>query len=127
MATVGGSIEEVSFRGRVFAVASDADATVKLGGDENEVKSNGDGTARMVKTVVPWSMSGVELDVDQIRGDQTFLQELADGSEFVTVTITLADGTVLQGSGIVSDELGFSTQNSTVGITAGGPGKLTPQ
>ena len=127
MPSVGGSIEEISFRGRVFAVAADADATVKLGGDENEVQSNGDGSARLVKTVVAWSMTGVELDVNHERGDQTFLQELADGAEFVDVTITLASGTVLQGSGTIFDALEFSTQKSTVGISASGPGKLTRQ
>ncbi len=45
MAAVGGSIESVTLDGRTFAVAADAEAQRKLGGFENEVQANGDGTA----------------------------------------------------------------------------------
>ena len=48
MAAVGGSIESVTLDGREYGVAADAEAQRKLGGWENEIQSNGDGTARMV-------------------------------------------------------------------------------
>ena len=59
MPAVGGSIQSISIRGRIFPVASDAEANKKLGGFENEVQANGDGTARKVMTRVPWSIDGL--------------------------------------------------------------------
>ena len=70
MAAVGGSIESVNLSGREFAVAADAEAQRKLGGFENEVQANGDGTARLIKTRVPLSLDGLTIEIDDDRGDQ---------------------------------------------------------
>jgi hypothetical protein len=78
MGAVGGSIESVSLNGRNFAVAADAEAQRKLGGFENEVMANGDGTARLIKTRVPLSLDGLTVEVDDDRGDQEFLHDLTD-------------------------------------------------
>ena len=59
MAAIGGSLESVSLDGREFPVAADAEVQRKLGGFENEVQASGDGSARMVKTRVPWSLDGL--------------------------------------------------------------------
>jgi hypothetical protein len=123
----GGSIVSASIRGRTFSVASDADVTIKLGGYENEKKSNGDSTARTVKMMVTWAVTGLVLTVDPIKGDQEFLQEVADNNEDVDNTITLANGQVLQGVGTITDAIEFSTQNSTATVSLGGGGKLTQQ
>jgi len=127
MTAVGGSIESCSIRGRLFAVAADAEANRKLGGFENEVQANGDGTARLVKTRIAWLIDGLTVVVDDVRADQEFLQEIADGNDFVPITITLASGTTYQGTGTVSGEIQFSTQNATAQIALSGPGKLTQQ
>ena len=127
MAAVGGSIESISIDGRNFPVASDAEANRKLGGFENEVMSNGDGTARIVKTRVPWSLDGISVEIDDSRGDQEFLQETADGNGFVPIAITFASGISYQGSGIVSSELQASSQNATAGLTLSGPGTMSQQ
>ena len=70
---IGGSIEEITLSGRSFAVAADAEAQRKLGGFENEVLANGNGTARLIKTRVPLSIDGLTLEVDDDRGDQEYL------------------------------------------------------
>lgn len=127
MAAVGGSIESVSIRGRLFPVASDADANRKLGGFENEVQANGDGTARIVKTRVPWMIDGLSLEIDEDRADQEFLQEIADGRDFVAITITFASGITFQGRGTVSGEIQASSQSATAPITLSGPGELSQQ
>ena len=127
MGAVGGSIESISIRGRLFPVAADAEATRKLGGFENEVQPNGDGSGRIVKTRVAWSLDGLQVEINDTRADQEFLQEIADGLEAVPITITLASGTTYQGKGIVTGELGASTQNATATIGIMGEGTLTQQ
>ena len=124
---VGGSIESIAIDGRNFPVASDAEANRKLGGFETEVQANGDGTARVVKTRVPWSLDGVTVEIDDDRGDQEFLQGIADGNGFVPVTITLASGVTYQADGTVTGEIQASSQNATAGISLSGPGTMTKQ
>lgn len=127
MGAVGGSIESISIRGRLFPVAADSEATRKLGGFENEVQANGDGSARIVKTRVPWSLDGLQVEINDTRADEEFLQEIADALEPVPITITLASGVTYQGKGTVTGEIGTSTQNSTATIGLMGEGTLTQQ
>jgi hypothetical protein len=127
MPAVGGSIQSISIRGRIFPVASDAEANKKLGGFENEVQANGDGTARLVKTRVPWSIDGLQVEINDDRGDHEFLQEIADGLDFVSITLELASGTVYEGTGTITDEVQASSQNATASIKMGGPGTLGAQ
>lgn len=127
MAAVGGSIESIEINGRNFAVASDAEATRKLGGFEKEMAANGDGTARVMKTRVPWSLDGVTVEIDDDKGDQEFLQEIANGNGMVPVSITFASGITYSGSGTITGELGAGSQNATAGISLSGPGELGKQ
>lgn len=127
MAAVGGSIESISLGGRIFAVAADAEAERKLGGFENEVQANGDGTARLIKTRVPLAISGLTVEVDDYRGDAEFLQSLADRPDFFPIAITYASGLVYQGTAQIVDETASSSQNATASISLSGPGRLTKQ
>lgn len=127
MTAVGGSIESVNLSGREFAVAADAEAQRKLGGWENEVQANGDGTARLIKTRVPLSIAGLTIEIDDNRGDQEFLQDLADQNDFWPLGITYASGVTYQGTGQIVGENPASSQNATAAIDLMGPGKLTKQ
>lgn len=127
MAAVGGSIESITLEGRNFAVAADAEAQRKLGGFENEVQANGDGTARLIKTRVPLSIDGLTLEVDDERADQQFLQELSNRNDFFAIAITLASGKVYQGTAQIVGETQVSSQNATASINLMGPGILTLQ
>jgi hypothetical protein len=127
MGAVGGSIESISIRGRLFPVAADAEANKKLGGWENEVQSNGNGSARLVKTRVPWLIDGLVVEVNDDRADAEFLQEIADGLELVSITVTYASGITYQGTGTVTSELQSSSQNATASVTLSGAGTLTQQ
>lgn len=127
MTAIGGSIETVSISGRQFSVTADADVNRKLGGKENEVLANGDGTARIIKTAVPWSLEGLVVQIDDTFGDQEFLQEIADGNDFVAIALTYATGEVYQGSGIVVADLASSNQTASGTISLMGSGKLSPQ
>jgi hypothetical protein len=127
MTVIGGSIESVSIRGRLFAVAADADAKKKLGGFTVEVSANGDGTARKIMTRVPWSIDGITLNMDDSLGDQEFIQGIADLKEYVDITMTLCSGVVLQALGTVTGDIEGSTMASTLAVNLGGPGKVTSQ
>ncbi|MEE8574114.1 MAG: hypothetical protein V3T30_01775, partial [Thermodesulfobacteriota bacterium] len=123
----GGSIEDVTLGGRSFAVAADAEAQRKLGGFENEVQANGNGTARLIKTRVPLSIDGLTIEVDDDRGDQEFLQELANRTDFFPIAITYASGISYQGSAQIVGENPASSQSATAAISLMGPGLLTKQ
>jgi hypothetical protein len=127
MGAVGGSIESISIRGRLFPVAADAEATKKMGGIENEVASNGDGTGRLLKTRVPWMLDGIAVEVNDDRGDAEFLQEIADGLEFVPISITFASGRTFQASGTVTGEVAASSQSATATVSLSGPGSMSQQ
>ncbi|MCK5601858.1 hypothetical protein KAR91_08320 [Candidatus Pacearchaeota archaeon] len=127
MTVIGGSIESISLSGRNFSVAADAEGQRKLGGTINEVQSNGDGTARIIKTREPWSLDGLTVAVDDARADQEFLQNLADANDFFAIAVTLASGVVYQGSGQITGDLQFSTQNAMATVSLMGQEKLTKQ
>lgn len=127
MTAVGGSIESISIRGRIFPVAGDADATLQLGGWQNEVQPNGNGTARIIKTRIPWRLEGVQIEVDDNRADHEFLQEIADGQDYVPCAISLNSGITWSGNGTVVDTPGRTTMASTCGIVLAGQGKLEQQ
>ena len=127
MPAVGGSIQEISIRGRIFPVAADADNNRKIGGFENENSSNGDGSARLIKTRVPWILGVLTVEVNDDRDDHKFLQDIADANTYEVITITYVSGATWQGDGTITDSLEFSSQNSTAELTLGGPDKLTKQ
>lgn len=127
MAPVGGSIESVTLDGRTFSVPADAESQRKLGGFENEVLSNGDGTARQIKTRVPLSIDGLTVAIDDSNGDDEFLQALANRNDFWPVAITYASGEVYQGSCQLVGEMPTGSQAASKAISLAGPGVLTRQ
>lgn len=127
MPAIGGSIESVTLDGRNFPVAADAEAQRKLGGFENEVQANGDGTARLIKTRVPLSLDGLVLEVDDDRGDQEFLQELSNRNDYFPVAISYPSGATYQGTAQIVGETQASSQNATAAVSLMGPGVLTKQ
>jgi hypothetical protein len=124
---IGGSIESVSVDGRLFPVAADAAANRNLGGFKNEVSANGNGTARLLKTRVPWMIDGLTLEIDDDRNDQEFLKRVADGKEFVDMTFTFASGHTYQGSGQIVDDLAFDSSKATAELKFSGPGDASQQ
>jgi len=127
MAAVGGSIESVSIDGRNFPVAADAESNRKLGGTENEIENNGNATSRLIKTRVSWMIDGLQVEVDDDRGDHEFLQERANYNGFFSVGVTYASGAVYQGTGQITGELQVSSKSTTAAVSLGGQGVLTKQ
>lgn len=127
MAAVGGSIESLTLDGREFPVPADVEAQRKLGGFENEVQANGNGTARLIKTRVPLSIDGVTVETDDSRGDQEFIQALANRNDFFPVAMTYASGITYQGTAQLVGENPASSQSATQQVSLMGPGILTKQ
>ena len=124
---VGGSIESVTIRGRILPVPADVDANMKLGGFENEVKANGNGSARLIKLRVPWSVNGLKVEIDHNRSDLEFLKEIADGQDFVPMAITYASGFTYQGKGQIVSEVQASSMDASCELSLSGPGDATQQ
>lgn len=127
MPAVGGSIESITLDGRNFAVAADAESQRKLGGFENEVQANGDGTARLIKTRVPLSIDGLTLEIDDDRADHEFLQDLSNRNDFFPIVISYASGNDYQATAQIVGETQTSSQNATAAVSLMGPGRLTKQ
>lgn len=127
MTAIGGSIESVTLAGREFAVAADAEANRKMGGFENEVQSNGNGTARLIKTRVPMAIDGLTLVVDDARGDHEYLQSLSNRNDFFPVGITYVSGLTYGGTGQITGELQSSSKAATAQVSIMGPGVLSRQ
>jgi len=128
MTAIGGPIQEVTIDGRLFPVAADADTTRDLGGFTNEVSPNGDGSARLLKTRIPWSIEGLTLQCDDAQADQEFLQNVSNSNDWTNaITIKFASGLVYQGKGTITDKVEFSSSKATASVKLGGPGQLTQQ
>ena len=127
MAAVGGSLESITIDGREFPVAADVEAQRKLGGFENELLANGNGTSRLIKTRVPWSLEGVVVEVDDGRGDHEFLQAAADSFDLFPVALTYSSGFTYQGTGQIVAEMQASSQNASAAVSLMGTGVLTRQ
>lgn len=120
MAAVGGPVESITINGRNFVCDSEDDVSITPKGFQNEVKMNGDGTSRLVKSWHIGSIEGLNITIDNQAGDLEFLQEVQDKREFVPVQCTLVDGTVYNGTMQITDAVPLSTKESTAEITLNG-------
>lgn len=127
MGNISGSLRGMSIKGREFSATADADLARKLGGVENEVQPNGDLTARIVQTVVPWRVGGITVGIRDDRGDQEFLQEIADSGEEVHITFTFRSNIAYQANGTIVGEIAFNSMAGTAGIECAGGGTATKQ
>lgn len=127
MANVGGSIQSISLDGRNFAVPADADTQRKLGGFENEVQANGDGSSRLIKTRVPLMITGLMVNIDDNRGDHEYIQDLANLNDLFDFTITYASGITFQARVQIVGEFQVGNQATTGSIDIAGSGTLTRQ
>ena len=89
---------------------------------------NGDGTARLIKNVQPWSIEGLQVAINENRNDHQFLQELANGNVYFDVTVTYSGGATYGGKGqLVGDPPQHSAQSASATISLMGEGSLTKQ
>lgn len=121
MAVIGGSLDSINIAGRNFAVPADTDIELMLAGFENDNQANGNGTARQIKMRKLAGITGIVVEIDDVRDDHEFLNAFSTGTVYEPVTITLVDGTVYEGEQQINGELKRSTQNSTATFDLMGP------
>lgn len=120
MAAVGGPVESITISGRNFVCDSEDDVSITPKGFTNEVKQNGDGTVRLVKSWHVGSIEGLNIAIDEEAGDFDFLKEIQDKFEFVSVQCTLVNGIVYNGKMQITDAVKLNTKESTVEVTLSG-------
>lgn len=124
MSATGGPPESVSIAGREFRCTGDNDVSRSLGGFVNEHQPNGDGSTRIIKTRVPWSLGGVNVEIDNDNSDQEFLEDVKDSQVDVDIAISYTDGTSYAGRGNIDGEMSYSNNSASATFDLKGPGRL---
>jgi hypothetical protein len=124
MPATGGPLETVSIAGREFRCTGDADVSRQLGGFTNERQMNGDGSSRMIKTPIPWSLGGVSIEIDDDNGDQEFIEAVKDGQDDVDITATYPSGAIYSGVGNIDGEAPYSNSSASASFDLKGGGRL---
>lgn len=127
MAAVGGSVESITVAGREFPMTGDAVINRKNGGYENDVDPNGDGSGRILKTRTMPMLGGIVTECDESRDDHQYMQDIANSNNYAIVAITYADGTVYEGSAIVTGELQHNSDKATLSYDMKGQGVFDKQ
>lgn len=117
---MSGPIETVNIDGRSFTVDGEVDGAKALSGFMNEVKSNGDGSFRLVKSRKPGRYNSLPLVIDNDRGDEEFIQERMNSFKFFNVNITEVDGTVFTGSMQIVEDPETSSKEGTKEVSFAG-------
>lgn len=120
MPKAGGALESIVINGRRFTCDAEDEPKLKMPGFENEVAANADGTFRQKKTRVAGTISDVNIVTDDERGDQAFIEESAASLEFLSVSATKIDGTVISGSMQITDEKVVDGKANTMAISLAG-------
>jgi len=119
-----GALKRIQIKGRPFAVSGENAGNRVLGGRENEVAKNGDGTTRILQKEVTWKLSDVEISTD-VTGQQ-FIQDIADQGEEVPIMWTLANNDIVAGIGIPTGAIEFDQMTGLLKCTFEGSSKAEP-
>lgn len=120
MSKAGGALESIVINGRRFTCDAEDEPKFKMPGYENEVAPNADGTFRQKKTRVAGTISDINIVTDDSRGDQEFIEESAASLEFLAISATKIDGTLISGSMQITDEKALDGKANTMSITLAG-------
>lgn len=120
MSKAGSAFTSIVINGRRFTCDAEDEPEIKLPGFENEVVANSDGTLRQKKTRVPGTISGLNIVLDDARGDHQFIKESADSLEFLPISATKVDGTLVSGSAQITDEKVLNAKANTMEISLAG-------
>jgi len=117
---ISGPIESITLGGRRFPVDGDDAGNITLPGFKNEVKWNGDGSQRLIRSRSQGSIKNLNVQITHSNKDLEYLRDLQSKSDFFDVSITFCDGTIYSGSMQFVDEITEDTQQGTAGITLEG-------
>jgi hypothetical protein len=117
---ISGPIESITISGRRFPVEGEDAGNVVLSGFKNEVKFNGDGSKRIIRSRANGSIKNLNEQVTHENKDLEFLRDKQSISDFFDVSLTYCDGTVYAGSMQFVDDITEDTQQGTAGISLEG-------
>jgi hypothetical protein len=117
---ISGPVESITIAGRRFAVDGEDAANVALSGFKNEVKFNGDGSKRIIRSRVNGSIKNLNAQITHKNKDLECLRDKQSTSDFFDVSLTYCDGTIYAGSMQFVDDITEDTQQGTAGISLEG-------
>jgi hypothetical protein len=120
MPNISGPIESITIAGRRFSVEGEDAANVVLSGFKNEIKFNGDGSKRIIRSRASGSIKNLNVQITHGNKDLEYLRNKQSMSDFFDVSITYNDGTIYSGSMQFVDDITEDTQQGTAGISLEG-------
>ncbi len=119
---IHGAMRSLTVNGRAFKVAHDGSGNKAMGGRNNETAMNADASFRVLQTVMPGSFNDIGVESDDSRGDQEFLQSLADAGLPVPVVATYAANISYTGDVVITGEIQKDENTGLISLSfQGGP------
>jgi hypothetical protein len=117
---ISGPIESITIAGRRFAVDGEDAGNVVLSGFKNEIKFNGDGSKRIIRSRANGSIKNLNVQITHENKDLEYLRDKQSTSDFFDVSLTYCDGTIYAGSMQFVDDITEDTQQGTAAISLEG-------
>jgi hypothetical protein len=117
---ISGPIESITIAGRRFPVEGEDAGNVTLSGFKNEVKFNGDGSKRMIRSRASGSIKNLNVQITHEQKDLEYLRDKQSTSDFFDVSLTYCDGTIYAGSMQFVEDIVEDTQQGTASISLEG-------
>jgi hypothetical protein len=117
---ISGPIESITIAGRRFPVEGEDAGNVILSGFKNEIKFNGDGSKRIIRSRANGSIKNLNVQITHEQKDLEYLRDKQSTSDFFDVSLTYCDGTIYAGSMQFVDDITEDTQQGTAGISLEG-------
>lgn len=102
---IAGAPRSLTIKGRYFKVAHDSPGNKAIGGRNNEVAMNGDGSFRTIQTVMPGSLNDLNVEIEDSKGDQEYLKGITDAGLPVAVVATYASNISYTGDLVITGEM----------------------
>jgi hypothetical protein len=93
---------------------------VILSGFKNEIKFNGDGSKRIIRSRANGSIKNLNVQITHESKDLEYLRDKQSTSDFFDVSLTYCDGTIYAGSMQFVDDITEDTKQGTAGISLEG-------
>lgn len=119
---IHGAMRSLTIKGRGFKVAHDGSGNKVMGGRNNEISMNIDGSFRVKQSIIPGSFSDIQVEADASKGDQEYLQGLADDGLPIPVVATYASNVSYTGDVVIAGEVSKDENTGLVSLSCqGGP------
>jgi hypothetical protein len=117
---ISGPIESITIAGRRFPCDGEDAGNVVLSGFKNEIKFNGDGSKRIIRSRANGSIKNLNVQITHEQKDLEYLRDKQSTSDFFDVSLTYCDGTIYAGSMQFVDDITEDTQQGTASISLEG-------